>query len=307
MKLPDIDLSDELVTHPFMQEHALIFDVKPFQRAYAYAKLVVMMGWGFGFLPYSTGGGKTAFSRYFVENLRADYWRLPVYRVVAKQAVQSATRAFPLRLCAAVGYSSPPKSGMDMCELFESRLAEEAGESNYKRAVLAVDEAGHLGKNEMQVLKDSFNAVIERKAGLYGLLLGESPHLERVIEKLKGLELNGLVRRFATIRLPSLDYVDIADIESAGYEVDNKTWPELGGRTVTQDFFPQAFDAGFRLASLAAGIFEVYGERALKGAEVFGLFRLLCGIYRREDRKTLRIGREELEATVTVLREVVGT
>ena len=303
----DLDLKDEVVAHPFMRRNDMVFDVPPFQRCYASAEVVIVLSGGSAYLPYASGGGKTAFARYLASHLGRDRPGLPVLMMTTTRAQPGATRTFPQKLVEATGVSKLRKSGPAMCQAAADEIAQRASDSKYRLAVLIIDEAGHLSTYELEVLKDVYNVVADRNCGLCTILLGESPRLERVLETLRSQrEFAGLKRRFGAVALPALAYESAADVVGACVEVDSARWPELGNRSVTEDFFPRAYASGLRFESVAARLFEHSGGGHLTGAAVFNALRMLCALNASRDAPDFRFTDGHVAQAISMSAALAG-
>lgn len=294
------DPAVRLAQHPFFRDHELIFETRPLARGFSMVKLPLMTGMGGVFNEQPPGGGKTTLLYYCTQAFRKQYPELPVIEVASHRLPPAATRSFPHRLARAAGEPTPPRSGLELRTRLEEIVIELGKASPYKRVVVEIDEAQAMREVEFQVLKDLHNEMAASGIGLSVLLLGEAGKLRAMLAKLRADDGTGLIRRFSSIEVSSVNYRDVADVASACKAVDTERWPELDDHTVVESLFPNGAAENEKFEDFAQWIYEDLGTKEALAGQVFGAMRWLL-IAKASD-TAFKITREDVTGAVNLAR-----
>ncbi len=172
-------------------------------------------------------------------------------------------------LLSATGARQPfPKSTSDKRFALLCRITEQVQARAGHIVVLMCDEAQRLSRHGLEWLRDVHDQLAHHGIHLITFLVGQPQLLE---QKAK-YQLSGDEQIVARFMIEQLHFRGIARAEDAATclsSYDISRYPEDGGPTFTQFFYPQAFGGGFRLAhhahELWAGFVHAHARSQLPG------------------------------------------
>lgn len=137
-----------------------------------------------------------------------------------------------------------------------------ARESKSDYIVLILDEAQKLSDIEYTVLLDIQNQIERRKLQITFISVGT----HELKYKHNLMLMNESAHLTARFMVRKAQFHGIAGSDQVAYVLaayDNHTeWPSGSGTSFTRHFFRQAYDAGFRLASISADMWDIYVDLA---------------------------------------------
>lgn len=129
--------------------------------------------------------------------------------------------------------------------------------STMNRIIIFIDEANFLLQDDYNYLMDIYNRLERSKVQMTIILVGTE---EIIINKQIFLQLNKqqIVGRFMVREHQFKGIQNILDLQVSMASYDYSEYPDNSGWSFTKYFFPEAFEAGKRIASDASVLFECF-------------------------------------------------
>lgn len=154
--------------------------------------------------------------------------------------------------------------------------------------VLLCDESQRLSTHALEWLRDVHDQLGGQGARLITFLVGQPQLLERKA----AYQLSGDEQIVARFMIEQLHFRGITDAKNAATcmaSYDSSHYPEQGGPTFTQFFFPLAFGAGLRLEHSGAALWNAFVQ-AHAAAQLHGLVEIQMDYFTRAVESVLQRG-----------------
>ncbi|WP_310699917.1 ATP-binding protein [Burkholderia multivorans] len=217
--------------------------------------------------------GKT-YAILFLESLLASQRAaLPILRMRCQhKRIATETAFFSALLTMARHKASSGRDPTQLRHRLTQRLLEIADQSQSSDILVFLDEAQHLGSSEFEWLRDIHDELELEGVRLVTMLVGQpSLRARKSIFQRDGEE--QIVARFMTEELPFHGVRSAHECSTCLQGYDQGEYPENSGWTHTRFFFPRAWDAGMRLATEGAALWEAFDD-AHKRAQLVGELEL---------------------------------
>ena len=207
--------------------------------------------------------GKTKAIKMLTLELRERFPGMPIFQWNCKHHEAITERAFFGELLEAVDHAL---SEVGTAEVRRRRLTEYlhacSVEGGDNRVLIIADDAQLLGEREYKWLMDIHNALERRGVILIVFLVGQ-PQLLDTREAFSKASKKQIIGRFMTSLSTFRGLHSEAELRStlAGY--DEAEWPEGSGISYTAHYLPRAWAGGWRLASLAQGLWASFAAAHL--------------------------------------------
>lgn len=206
--------------------------------------------------------GKTRAMQYLVNELSNTnnpmFW--PVCTTTCRQYRAPTEGGFFEDLLRDVGHAIVGGLASNKRDRLNKFLLETAELSRTNQIVLIIDEAQRLQQIQYDWLMDIYNELDTNGVFMTVILVGQDEllHQRSVFLTLKRVQIVG---RFMvhTFKFEGIKRACELKTCLSGYD-EYSEYPENSGMSFTQYFFPDLFERGFRLASFADEMFEVYKE-----------------------------------------------
>jgi hypothetical protein len=165
-------------------------------------------------------------------------------------------RAFFKHFLVTVGHDEIKGETYDLRVRLVRTMIDSARTSGLNLIVLFIDEANALQLQDFLFLKDVHNDLAREGVQLVTFLMGQSPDLEYLIEKLARGARRDLISRFANRIQPVRPYRSVSDLRAVFKAIDQKQYPPDSDVHWPQALLPKAWQAGFRLEHEAKRAFE---------------------------------------------------
>jgi AAA domain len=240
----------QILNHPmFRQTLSGCLWTGPVERLYQQISRCLLLRQS-AFVEESTGRGKSIAMEFVLSRLSQVISELSCVSFNAQTNYVPSVRAFFKEFLTALRHEKTTGETWDLRNRVRRRLEELAVTSSSGIVILWVDEAQALNVTDFLFLRDVQNGLRDIHADLLVFMTGEEPYLHRRIEQAKWSASPAVADRFAMKRM-FLDGYGLNETRELFGLIDAAVWPAPSGITWTQFFFPQAFDAGFRLQSQA--------------------------------------------------------
>jgi hypothetical protein len=262
-------MSDQVMHHPLFTGTVLI-PTRPIDEIFLAAKRAILLrDTGLAFTGPS-GIGKTNAINMIRAMLHAQFPRLCMFTHDAHNQQLPSIRAFFKHFLNTVGQSEQRGETFDLRQRLVSILVDDARISGINLIVMFIDEANAMMTADFLFLKDVYNDLARAGVQLVTILMGQSPDLEHVINKLRLEGRNDLVGRFATRLLAIRGYNSVEDLQSIFRRIDESQYPGGSGISWSAFFFPRACRRGFALENEAGNFHQaiVSGAAGIPAADV---------------------------------------
>lgn len=202
--------------------------------------------------------GKTQAIDYLTLHLATHRPDIVVLRLSCEHHRSDFEGPFFNSLLSAAGVRQPlPKSISDKRFALLCRVTEQAQVHAGHIVVLMCDEAQRLSKHGLEWLRDVHDQLARHGIHLITFLVGQPQLLAQKAQ----YQLSGDEQIVARFMIEQLQFRGIARAEDAATclaSYDISRYPEDGGATFAEFFYPQAYGAGMRLAQHAHGLWAAF-------------------------------------------------
>lgn len=203
--------------------------------------------------------GKTRSIEYVRLLLAREHPKVTSYHARCEHKPRHAEGPFFSSLLEAVG-DHDPNSGTNPAKRMRLslRIREVAARAGSGTVLLFCDEAQRYNENEYEWLRDVHDALDRQQIRLFTFLVGQ----QELLAQKSALQIAGKTQIVARLMVEELAFHGIRDAEDVatclnGY--DQTAYPEGTQWSFTRFYVPQAFDAGYRLVSDAAVLWDAFG------------------------------------------------
>lgn len=213
--------------------------------------------------------GKTRAIEYVRLLLAREYPKITTYHAQCEHRPRHAEGPFFANLLEAVGDHAPNAGTSSAKRLRLSlRIREAAARSGSNAVLLFLDEAQRFNENEYEWLRDVHDVLDRQQIKLFTFLVGQ----EELLAQKTALQLAGKTQIVARLMVDELTFYGIRNAQDVatclnGY--DQTAYPEGTPWSFTRFYVPEAFDAGYRLASDAHQLWQTF-EAAHRKASLPG-------------------------------------
>jgi AAA domain len=203
--------------------------------------------------------GKTRAKRYLNIVIPQRIAGLPVLSFRCHKHIRLNERVFFARLLDCTNAPDPDKGTPGgMRSSLTDRLCDLAERADCNQVVFLADEAQRLQDLDYQWLMDIHNELDERDINLSVILFGQ-PELLHQRSAFQQAGKKQILGRFMTRDFAFHGLIDLEDVKHClnSYDLASE-YPAGSGYSFTRYFFPEAFDAGWRLASHAEDIWQEF-------------------------------------------------
>lgn len=207
--------------------------------------------------------GKTGAVRYLIEVLKEDLGEnFPIFHITCRTRKMPSETSFFEDLLIGVNHDLAligSKANVKRSRLINF-LTETADSTNSNKLIIFLDDAQNLLEMEYRWLMDLYNELSLEKIHLIVFLVGQRELLsQRTVYRDVGKY--QLVGRFMSQAYEFQGILDLEDLEELllGYD-EYSEYPVGSNCSYTEFYFPQAFQKGFRLNSLAQSIWKIIEE-----------------------------------------------
>jgi hypothetical protein len=241
---------DLALHHPLMTASVLLPTPAVTDTFITVKRVVLLRETGCCFSGHS-GVGKTSTLTMVKMLLHTQFPQLPIFRHDTHNQQIPSIRAFFKHFLSTVGHENKRGETYDLRERLVNTLIDDARISGMNMVLLFIDEAHAMATQDFNFLKDVYNDLAKESVQLITILIGQDPDLQHVISRLKSENRLDLIGRFAMRMLPFRSFNSIEDLQAVLGEIDKAEFPEGSGQSWSAFFFPQAYQAGFRLKNEA--------------------------------------------------------
>ena len=227
-----------------------------------------------------TGSGKSIAMEFVISRLTQLFGELACVSFNAQTNNVPSVRGFYKELLMDLHHEKTGGDTADLRNRVRRRLEELGVKSPSGTVIIWVDEAQALNVEDFLFLRDVQNGLRQVQADLLVFMTGEAPSLHRRIDEAKWSASPAVADRFAMKRMYLGGYGLDEILELFGL-IDAAIWPDASGIAWTQFFFPQAFEAGFRLQSQAMGCTSALESAKLLSRDGHCQARLLMKVVKR--------------------------
>lgn len=187
--------------------------------------------------------------------------KIPVYRISVPRRDQSTVMSIYRHLCWSVHLRESPRDRADhLSERLIHYIADRAVEAECQQAVLVVDEMQRLHVEQFDAfaeLYDNLKRFENPPVLLTTLFVGNDPECWDLVEHIQQPRYSHIRGRFFTQGIEFLGLTSIKEVEHCLAQYDTLRYP-ADGPTYTENFLPDAFIKGWRLASWSSDIWRVF-------------------------------------------------
>jgi hypothetical protein len=206
--------------------------------------------------------GKTRAIKYLVDELAEEYGQeFPVYVMLCKRYRASSDNTFFEDLLRAVGHGIVHGKANDKRARLHSFLVEQGELSGQRRIVLILDEAQNLNEFEYGWLMDVSNGLDLEGISMTVILVGQ----EELMHKRNSFMSSKKAQIVGRFMVHPFKFEGIKNLEElkfclAGYDDLETEFPPGSGWAFTRYFFPEAYEAGYRLEKCAEDMMEAFKD-----------------------------------------------
>lgn len=258
---------EAIMTHPlFKQDTALI--TPPIKEMYADVKRRIVLRDMSSAYVAPSGAGKSMAVTVLHAFLQMEFPGTFVLMHSTHNQQYASIRAFFKHFLASVGHREQRGETFDLRQRLLRALVDRARVAGMSIVVLLLDEANAMKVDDFLFLKDVGNDLAKESIQLITILVGQSPELDIVLDKLMESRKLDLLSRFGLRRRILRQCGSVTDLKAIFAAIDSHEYPIASGITWTAFFLPKAFKAGFRLVQQVEN-FDLMLEKILghKGAE----------------------------------------
>ncbi|RKT10668.1 AAA domain-containing protein [Paraburkholderia sp. RAU2J] len=202
--------------------------------------------------------GKTRAIEYVRLLLARQYPKITTYHAQCEHKPRHAEGPFFANLLEAVG-DHAPNAGTSSAKRsrLSLRIREAAARSGSSAVLLFCDEAQRYNENEYEWLRDVHDVLDRQQIKLFTFLVGQ----EELLAQKTALQVAGKTQIVARLMVDELAFYGIRnahDIATCLNGYDQTAYPEGTPWSFTRFYVPEAFDAGYRLVSDAALLWQTF-------------------------------------------------
>ncbi|MFM0007979.1 ATP-binding protein [Paraburkholderia dipogonis] len=202
--------------------------------------------------------GKTRAIEYVRLLLAREYPKMTSFHARCEHKPRHAEGPFFANLLEAVGDHDPNAGTAPAKRMRLSlRIREAAARAGSGTVLLFCDEAQRYNENEYEWLRDVHDALDRQQIRLFTFLVGQ----QELLAQKNALQMAGKTQIVARLMVEELAFYGIRNAEDVatclnGY--DQTAYPEGTTWSFTRFYVPEAFDAGYRLVSDAAVLWNAF-------------------------------------------------
>lgn len=168
----------------------------------------------------------------------------------------ASIRAFYKHFLTAIGHPDLRGETFDLRHRLIRRLVDMARENKSPVVLLLIDEANAMRIDDFLFLKDVYNELDKDGIQLITVMMGQEPHFSDVLALLRERGRLDLISRFARRKMNFRAFSTEEDFRGLFRHFDTAIYPMESGLTWIQNFIPEAWDKGFRLADQVGAFLE---------------------------------------------------
>jgi hypothetical protein len=186
--------------------------------------------------------------------------RIPAYYVSAADRDSKTIRSIFWRLCMGAGmHVSRGETADTLSELYQHYIEDQAVEKDCSKAVLAVDEMQSLTLEQFSPFVELYNNLSVVNVDLFVIFVGNEQQCEGLLERIRQPSHAHIHGRFFTRHTRVLGLTSKDEVHQCLKQYDQLRFP-VDGPTYTEYFMPNAFQRGWRLASLSGDVWRIFRE-----------------------------------------------
>ncbi|MFM0085004.1 ATP-binding protein [Paraburkholderia sediminicola] len=202
--------------------------------------------------------GKTRAIEYVRLLLARNHPRMTTYHAQCEHKPRHAEGPFFANLLEAVG-DPDPNGGSNPSKRMRLalRIREAAARAGSSTVLLFCDEAQRYDDNEYEWLRDVHDALDRQQIKLFTFLVGQ----QELLAQKNAMQLARKTQIVARLMVEELAFYGIRnadDVATCLHGYDQTAYPESSLWSFTRFYIPQAFDAGYRLATNADVLWQTF-------------------------------------------------